>query len=213
MSQNNKNIKIVGVGRGGSNVVCRLVEDSYLDSEYIILNYLKIAICYVNSNLGLKSLFIDRQAFPGDCAPEEFEKCYCTNGYNVFNHERKKELDYIINTIFNGEFKHLILVSGFGLSRGLSSVATKWLVGLAKNYNIQVTVVCSIPFLFEGERKQEDAIIVAGELIEKGINVEIIYAQDLTNKYQDLNLLNCFERLNECLAERVEVIYDVVERS
>ena len=95
----------------------------------------------------------------------------------------------------------------------MSSVATKWLVGLAKNYNIQVTVVCSIPFLFEGERKQEDAIIVAGELIEKGINVEIIYAQDLTNKYQDLNLLNCFERLNECLAERVEVIYDVVERS
>ena len=53
MSQDGKSIKIVGGGSGGSNAVCRLVEDSYLDSEYIILNYLKNAICYVNSILGL----------------------------------------------------------------------------------------------------------------------------------------------------------------
>lgn len=201
MSQNNKNIKIVGVGVGGSNVVCRMVKDSYLDAEYVVFNDDIDASEIASADLGIEVLALRNVYAPTgslDLSMEDFNYYYSDKG----------EREYVINTIFSDGVTHLVLVGS--IAGGWSYVASKWIIAIAKEREIPITLVCSLPFFFEGQDRYDRVLERLIELYVDGAYVCTINASDISKIHKDLNLLNCFEYLDVCMAKTVKQVYDII---
>ena len=84
---------------------------------------------------------------------------------------------------------------------------------MANKVHIPVTVVCTIPFDFEGKRKQERALDAAHSLSEEGIDVKILNAEDLKQKYNNISLFDCFSLLDEYVAETVSQLCEELSLS
>ncbi len=85
----------------------------------------------------------------------------------------------------------------------MGTFGTKWLARVYKELNVDVTIVCTIPFSFEGNKKRARALDAIKSLEESGMRVKVIYADDLQQKHEDFNLFNCFSYLDEHVAEVV----------
>lgn len=187
-------IKIIGIGGGGSNAVSRMFENPYNLAEYAI-------ITSDSTLMGTTKVLTQYQL-------QDSDPCTAKNIYTQkqFNHcfiEQKGNKD-ILQSIIDDTVKQIIIVSGFG--GGFGTYCSKWFASIAKHANIPVIVVCTIPFDFEGVRKQQRAVEIANELSENGITVRIVKADDLKQKYADMSFFNCFSLLDEYVADTVDEI-------
>lgn len=198
----NTPIKVIGVGGGGANSIGKIIENPLKGVEYCIVNNFYV---WIYDNLQDYVTFIeltpDLSSF-SDATFEGSDKLF--NRYYV-NAKNEK----VVTSIIDQSTKHVIIVAGFG--GGIGTSGTKWLINLYEKFNLDVTVVCTIPFDFEGERKQRRALDAVKILEENGIAIKIIFAEDLSKKHEDLNLYNCFSYLDEHVAEAVTEISNRLE--
>ena len=189
----NTPIKIIGVGSSGSKAVDRMIENPLDFVEYAILsdNLTTIKTSKVPNRLYLQD------SDPCTAKPFSSREIYERYFVNPENY---------IYSILDDTVKQLIIVSGFGGESG--TLCSKWLASLAKSVNIPVIVVCTIPFDFEGKKKQERALNAAYSLIADGVDVKILKAEELTNKYPHMSFPDCFSYLDEYIAETVTQIYE-----
>ena len=184
-------IKVIGIGGAGTNSVERMIENPLKNVEYFVLNTDEHVI---QSKVKLKGLLEgltnDPCGIPHGFSEEWFNKYYATESNSAFVH-------YMIDRSAD----HVIIVAGYGGITG--TFGSKWIVNLCKKAGIPVTVVCTIPFDFEGKRKQERALDVANSLLANGIDIKILYAEDLNQKYSDISFFDCFSLLDEYVAETV----------
>ncbi len=188
-------IKVIGIGGGGTNSVERMIENPLAYVEYSVLSTdieveqskVKLKACLYGGNpCGINPRFHTEEGF---------------NRYYA-----NTENNSLVHSLIDNSAKHVIIIAGFGGMTG--TFGTKWLVSLCKKADISITVVCTIPFEFEGIRKQERAIDAANSLKEEGVDIKIIKATDLTQKYNDISFFNCFSLLDEYVAETVKQLCD-----
>ena len=189
-------IKVIGIGGGGTNSVERMIENPSTNVEYSVLNtdIHSLQQSKVKFRGYLEGLTND----PCGIIPRGFSEEWFNRYY------ANTENDSLVHSLLDSSAKHVIIVAGFGGSTG--TFGSKWLVRLCKNANLPVTVVCTIPFEFEGIRKQERAIDVANSLKEEGVDVKVVKATDLMQKYNDISFFDCFSLLDEYVAETVNQI-------
>ena len=185
-------IKVIGIGGAGTNSVERMIENPLKNVEYFVLNTDEHVI---QSKVKLKGLLEGLTNDPCGIVPrgfseEWFNKYYATESNSAFVHYK-----------IDRSADHVIIVAGYGGITG--TFGSKWIVNLCKKAGIPVTVVCTIPFDFEGKRKQERALDVANSLLANGIDIKILYAEDLNQKYSDISFFDCFSLLDEYVAETV----------
>lgn len=195
-------IKVIGIGGGGTNSVERLMESAQNGVEYCVLNTDKTVL---NSKTKLRAYLEGKTndpcgIIPRGCSEEWFNR--------YFVHRAN---DGLVRSIIDNSAKHVIIVAGYGGATG--TYGSKWLIRLCKEAKLSVAVVCTIPFDFEGERKQQRALDAANSLIEEGIEVKMIKAEDLKQKYQNLTFFNCFSLLDKYVAETVNLICDELTES
>lgn len=186
-------IKVIGIGGGGTNSVERMIENPLGYVEYSVLN--TNAYSLSQSKVQLKWELKNGPCETNPCAftEEQFIRHYANAGNNA-----------MVHSMIDCSTKHVIIVAGFGGVAG--TFGSKWLAKLCKQANIPLTIVCTIPFDFEGKRKRERALYAIHSLNEEGINIKVIEAEDLKQKYQDISLFDCFSLLDEVVAETVKQI-------
>ena len=185
-------VKVIGVGGGACRSIKKMMENPLAGVEYCIVSNDEMDFRLVNDNvlkIGLKS----------DCSPWEiklygsylwFKQCYA-------NEENEAK----IKSIIDGSAKQVVIVAGFG--GGLGSSGTMWIAGICKQKNVPVTVVCTVPFDFEGNRKRQRAFDAVKSLEEMGIPVTALHAEELLKMHEDLNFFNCFDYLDRYMADTV----------
>ena len=115
-----------------------------------------------------------------------------------------------IKGILQTNNKKIFIVTAFG---GRTSIYfTKWICEIAKESQVQIEVIGSIPFEFELELKNKRAYEQVNVIKSLGINVELIKAEDLT-KNPELNFFNAFSLLDEAFANKVrDLCYEELEK-
>ena len=184
-------IKIIGVGGGGTSVVGRMIENPSAYAEYSIISDDVNTISRSNVPYRYQLQYADPCAAKQIYTQKEFERYFANRNENI----------NLVHSILDDSVKHLIIVAGFG--GGISMYCSEWIAKLAKKAHIPVTVVCTIPFDFEGKRKQERALDAAYSLLANGIDVKILKAEDLKQRYSDISLFDCFSLLDGYVAEAV----------
>lgn len=191
-------IKVIGIGGGGTNSVERMIESPLGYVEYSVLN--TDAHSLSQSKVQLKGELQPRKINNDPCGTtprafteDQFIRFYANAGNNA-----------MVRSMIDYSAKHVIIVAGFGGSAG--TFGSKWLAKFCKQANVSLTVVCTIPFEFEGQRKQQRAYDAAHELIENGVSVRILKADDLTQRYSNISFFNYFSLLDEYVADTVHQI-------
>lgn len=187
-------IKIIGIGGGGCNAVSRMLENPYRDAEYAFIS---------NDATMIRTSKVSNQYLLQDSDPCTAKNIYTQEQFNHYFIDRGDNAE-LLRSIIDDTVKQLIIVSGFG--GGFGTYCCKWFASIAKHANIPTTVVCTIPFEFEGQRKQQRAIDAANELSEEGIAVKILKADTLKRRYSDMSLFDCFSLLDEYVADTVHEI-------
>lgn len=191
-------IKVIGIGGGGTNSVERMIESPLGYVEYSVLN--TDAHSLSQSKVQLKGELQPRKIKNDPCGTtprafteDQFIRFFANAGNNA-----------MVRSMIDYSAKHVIIVAGFGGSAG--TFGSKWLAKFCKQANVPLTVVCTIPFEFEGQRKQQRAYDAAHELIENGVSVRILKADDLTQRYSNISFFNYFSLLDEYVADTVHQI-------
>lgn len=187
-------IKIIGIGGAGNNSVGRMLENPYRYAEYAIIS---------NDATMIRTSKAPNQYLLQDSDPCTAKNIYTQEQFNHYFIERGENAN-LLRSIIDDTVKHLIIVSGFGGVFG--TYCTKWLASKAKRANVPVTVVCTIPFEFEGQRKQQRAIDAANELCEDRIEVRTLRADSLKQRYSDLSFFDCYPLLDEYVSDTVHEI-------
>lgn len=187
-------IKIIGIGGGGCNAISRMLENPYKLAEYAIIS---------DDATMIRTSKVSNQYLLQDSDPCTAKNIYTQEQFNRYFIERG-ENDLLLRSIIDDSVKQLIIVSGFG--GGFGTYCSKWLASIAKTAHVPTIVVCTIPFDFEGQRKQQRAIDAANELSEDGITVRILKADTLKQRYSDMSFFDCFSLLDEYVADTVHEI-------
>ena len=184
-------VKIIGIG-GAACSIQKMLDIPLAGVEYCIVSNDEMDLKLVNDNvlqIGLKS----------ECIPWEiehygsylwFEQCYA----NEENEEKVK-------SFIDQSSRKVIIVAGLG--GGVGTFGAVWLAEMCQKQKVTATVVCSIPFGFEGEKKRQRALDAIKSIEESGMSVKVLYADDLIDLHQDLNFNNCFGFLDEYVANTV----------
>ncbi|MDE6522758.1 MAG: hypothetical protein K2L17_08080 [Muribaculaceae bacterium] len=207
VSHDNTPIKVVGIGGGAANSIEKMIENPYKGVEYCIINNNYV---WNYNNLQEKATFMELVPTPsrfGD-TPYRCKDTCDTLFYKSYDNDANKMAVYSLIDITT---KYVIIVAGFGGIIG--TAGTKWLSDICKSLNIPVTVVCTIPFNFEGERKQQRALDAVKTLEKSGITVKAISAEDIIEKHEDFNFFNSFSYLDEHVAEAVREICNRLEET
>lgn len=197
--QHNSPIKVIGVGGSGSCSISKVIEHPDEEVDYFsINNYVNKLWKDINfqEKVTLLEFTVNRQRYA------TFPYCYDNDSfYRFYLNDINIKL---ATSIIDLSTRHVILVTGMGLFLG--TFGTSWLARLYKNMNVYVTVVCTIPFSFEGDRKRCRALDAVSSLQEAGITVKAISADDIIQKHEDFNLFDSFTYLDEHVADAVNEI-------
>ncbi len=190
-------IKVIGVGGGASNSIGKMIEKPLEDVEYIILDNDEFSLQYKINRDGLTTMLIAPDSIPNPI-PFFYDEVWFNQHYGTDENVK------MMASILDQSTKQVIIAAVFGA--GMGTLGTMWLAKLYKELNVDVSVVCTVPFSFEGNKKRGRALEAIKSLEESGITVKVIYADDLQQKHKDFNLFNCFSYLDEHVAEAVTEI-------
>lgn len=97
----------------------------------------------------------------------------------------------------------IYIIQGFGGQ--FSFLLTLWICRSAIKMNVPFTVLGTIPFKFEKE-KREKAICQINSIEELGIQVDKLDAENLFQIYKETNLWNCYSYLDQAVIERFQIL-------
>ena len=185
-------VKVIGIGGSACRSIKKMMDIPLTGVEYCIVSNDEMDLRLVNDNvlkMGLKSECISWE-IEHYGSYKWFKQCYA----NEENEENVK-------SFIDQSSKKVIIVAGLG--GGVGTFGAVWLAEMCQKQKVTATVVCTIPFDFEGERKRQRALDAIKSIEESWTLVKVLYADDLIDVHQDLNFYNCFGLLDEYVADTV----------
>jgi len=190
------NIKVVGVGNAGGNIVSRIY-DKIEDVSFVIFNTEKNALKHAKGDVKIQ---IGEKTTHGMGAGKDPEK-----GKFAANEDKEKIADILSNT----NIVFLIAGLGGGTGTGSSPVIAK----IAKDLGAIVISLVTTPFEFEGEKRMEHAFKGLEILLH---NVDTLIHIPNQKLYEIVDsttsFTNAFGKVDEIIARTISSVSDLINK-
>ena len=189
------NIKVIGVGGGGNNVVNRMVRSGTKGVDFVAVN-------------------TDKQALNVSSATDKTqigEKLTHGQGAGADPEVGRKAAEESRNQIAKAlEDTDMVFITA-GMGGGTGTGAAPIVAEIAKEMDILTVAVVTKPFGFEGPRRMRAAMAGINELEEKVDSLVIIPNERLKHATdQKITFANAFEIADDVLRQAVQSISDLI---
>lgn len=185
-------IKVIGVGGGGGNAVNHMFREGIHNVNFVLCNTDSKALCDspvpVCLQLGKEGLGAgNRPARAREAAEESIED---------------------IRNMLDDGTKMVFITAGMG--GGTGTGAAPIIAREAKNMGILTVGIVTIPFLFEGNRKIDQALDGVEEISKHVDALLVINNERLREIYPDLNVLSAFQKADNTLSIAARSIAEII---
>ena len=192
------NIKVIGVGGGGTNVVNRMVRTGTKGVEFIAVNTDKQAL---EASSATNKIQIGEKLTNGKGAGADPDV-----GRKAAEENRKQISEALEST-------DMVFITA-GMGGGTGTGAAPIVADIAKEMGILTIGVVTKPFKFEGMRRMRQAEAGIAELREKVDSLVIIPNERLKlASDQKITMVNAFEIADDVLQQAVQSISDLIKNT
>ncbi len=189
------NIKVIGVGGGGTNAVQTMIEGGLTGVEFIVANTDRQALAANKADVKIQ-LGMELTKGLGAGANPEIGKRAAIESYNT-----------IIEKIEGADMVFVTAGMGGGTGTGGAPIVAK----IAKEMGALTIGVVTKPFMFEGKKRKRHADIGINELKENVDALIVIPNQKLLSISTDRTpLLETFKKADSVLLQAVKGISDLI---
>jgi cell division protein FtsZ len=188
-------IKVIGVGGGGSNAINHMFKQGIKGVDFIVCN-------------------TDSQALENSAVPNKIQLgAHLTEGLGAganpdVGHQSAIESVADIEKVLDANTKMVFITAGMG--GGTGTGAAPVIAQLAKEKNILTVGIVTLPFLFEGKVRQEQALIGIEKLRKQVDSLIVINNNKLREVYGNLGFKAGFSKADEVLATASRGIAEVI---
>ena len=185
-------IKVIGVGGGGGNAVNHMYREGIHDVNFVVCNTDSKALADspvpVRLQIGKEGLGAgNRPARAREAAEESVEQ---------------------IHNMLNDGTKMVFITAGMG--GGTGTGAAPVIAREAKSMGILTVGIVTIPFLFEGNKKIDQALNGVEEISKHVDALLVINNERLREIYPELNVLSAFEKADNTLSIAARSIAEII---
>ena len=189
------NIKVIGVGGGGNNVVNRMVRSGTKGVEFVAVNTDKQAL---NVSSATSKIQIGEKLTHGQGAGSDPE---------VGRKSAEESRNQIAKALEDTDMVFITAGMGGGTGTGGAPIVAE----IAKEMDILTVAVVTKPFGFEGRRRMQQAESGIAELKDKVDSLVIIPNERLKHATdQKITFANAFEIADDVLRQAVQSISDLI---
>ena len=184
-------IKVIGVGGGGGNAVNHMYNEGIRDVSYVICN-------------------TDKKALDDSPVPNKLQLVEGLGAGNKPELARQIAEESIedINNMLDDGTKMVFITAGMG--GGTGTGAAPIIARCAKEKGILTVGIVTIPFLFEGIKKIDQALEGVEELKKHVDALLVINNERLRDIYPDLTVINAFARADDTLSVSARSIAEII---
>ena len=192
------NIKVIGVGGGGNNVVNRMVRSGTKGVDFVAVNTDKQALNVSSANYKIQ---IGEKLTHGQGAGSDPE---------VGRKSAEESRNQIAKALEDTDMVFITAGMGGGTGTGAAPIVAE----AAKEQGILTVGVVTKPFAFEGKRRMKQAEAGISELREKVDSLVIIPNDRLKHATdQKITFANAFEIADDVLKQAVQSISDLIKET
>lgn len=185
-------IKVIGVGGGGGNAVNHMFSEGIHDVTFVVCN-------------------TDNQAL--DESPVPFKLQLGNEGLGAGNRPERaraaaEESLESIKDMLNDGCKMVFITAGMG--GGTGTGAAPIIAKTAKDMGILTVGIVTIPFLFEGNKKIDQALDGVEAMSKYVDALLVINNERLRDVYPDLSVLNAFGKADDTLSVAAKSIAEII---
>lgn len=185
-------IKVIGVGGGGGNAANHMFDQGICDVDFVICNTDKMAL--ENSPIPVKVQLGEKGLGAGN-KPQ--------NGAAAAIESLPK-----IQEILEDSTEMVFITAGMG--GGTGTGAAPIIAQAAKDMGILTIGIVTIPFLFEGRRRVQQAIAGVEEMRKHVDAILVVNTERINNLYSDLSLENAFAKADDVLTIAAKGIAELI---
>lgn len=185
-------IKVIGVGGGGGNAVNHMYREGIHDVNFVLCNTDSKALC--DSPVPVR-LQLGKEGLGAGNRPERAR-------------EAAEESVSDIQRMLDDGTKMVFITAGMG--GGTGTGAAPVIAREAKNMGILTVGIVTIPFLFEGNKKIDQALDGVEEISKHVDALLVINNERLREIYPDLNVLSAFEKADNTLSVAARSIAEII---
>ena len=192
------NIKVIGVGGGGNNVVNRMVRSGTKGVDFVAVNTDKQALNVSSANYKIQ---IGEKLTHGQGAGSDPE---------VGRKSAEESRNQIAKALEDTDMVFITAGMGGGTGTGGAPIVAE----IAKEMDILTVAVVTKPFGFEGRRRMQQAEAGIAELKDKVDSLVIIPNERLKHATdQKITFANAFEIADDVLQQAVQSISDLIKNT
>ena len=185
-------IKVIGVGGGGGNAVTHMFTEGIQGVDFILCNTDKQAL--EKSPVANKIHLGKRQLGAGN-KPEE-------------GHQAAIETTDELREMLRQDTKMLFITAGMG--GGTGTGAAPVVAEIARELDILTVGIVTLPFSFEGKRRQQQAMLGIEEL-RKHVDALLVISNDkLRQEHGDMKLAQAFKKADDVLKTAAKGIAEII---
>lgn len=190
-SQNPSIIKVVGVGGGGGNAVTHMYKEGIHDVTYVLVN-------------------TDRKALEDSPVPNKLQLGEGLGAGNNPTKGRQAALDSIeqVKQLFNDGTRMAFITAGMG--GGTGTGAGPVVAQCARDMDILTVGIVTIPFLFEGNKKIDQALDGVEEMSKHVDALLVINNERLRELFPELTITNGFAKADDTLSVAAKSIAEII---
>ncbi|MDO4930758.1 MAG: cell division protein FtsZ [Bacteroidales bacterium] len=185
-------IKVIGVGGGGGNAVNHMYREGIHDVNFVLCNTDSKALCDSPVPVCLQ---LGKEGLGAGNHPERARQA------------AEESVEDIRKMLDDGT-KMVFITAGLG--GGTGTGAAPVVAREAKNMGILTVGIVTIPFLFEGKKKIDQALDGVEEISKHVDALLVINNERLRKIYPDLNILSAFEKANDTLNIAARSIAEII---
>ena len=198
---NDAGIKVIGVGGGGSNAINYL----YNKSIGTLRNNVSFIIC----NTDLQALKLSEVASKIQIGDKLTEGRGAGN-QPIVGEKSATESENKINSYLSSKTKIVFITAGMG--GGTGTGAAPIIAKLSMKKNIVTVGIVTIPFLFEGTLRYNQAIKGINALKKNVDTLLIINNEQIKNIYGNLTISAAFSKVDDILANATKGIAEIINK-
>ena len=185
-------IKVIGVGGGGGNAVNHMYNEGVHDVTYVVCN-------------------TDNKALSDSPVPNKLQ--LGSEGLGAGNRPeraREKALESIedIDRMLDDNTRMVFITAGMG--GGTGTGAAPVIAERARQKDILTVGIVTIPFMFEGRKKIDQALDGVEELSKHVDALLVINNERLRSVYPELTVINAFAKADDTLSVAARSIADII---
>ena len=197
LAKQRASIKVIGAGGGGNNTINRISEVGIMGAETVAINTDAQDLLYTNAT---KKILIGKELTQGLGAGSDPK----------IGEEAARESEHDIKSALQNS-DMVFITCGLGGGTGTGSVPV--IADIAKKIGALTVGIVTLPFVMEGNRRYENAMIGL-EKMENSVDTLIVIPNDkLLELAPDLPIFTAFKVADEILTNAVKGIAELVTKA